>query len=125
MKILVFIGVFISAIVLGDNIYTMASDSYKEVSATVEEISIYEDLALCTGDDGITYRVVLSSLDKPKKGEVITLYKSCNNLTPSITGFCSKDSARASSVVFSIVGGIFLVAFLFGGIYMCIQERRD
>lgn len=122
MKILIILGVCISALVLGDNIYTIVSDSYKEISAEVKELKPYEDLAECTGDDGVLYRVVLSSLDNPQKGDIITLYKSCNNLTPSITGFHSKDSARASSVAFSVVGGIFLVGFSITGFLLYRKE---
>ena len=112
MKAGLILGVLCVALFFGDTLSVLLSDSYKEFSAEVTEVSLYEDLAYCYDDEGNLYRVVLSSLGDIEKGDLVTLYKMCPNIIPTITGFRSYESARASTVVMLIGEGIGLVVYV-------------
>lgn len=87
MKTVVIICMLLSAIFLADNIHTITSDSYVEVDVTVNKIKYYDNIAECYEDDGTLYRVDLDIQDSLQNGDVIKLYKSCNVILPSISGF--------------------------------------
>lgn len=112
MKAVVIIGMLLSAIFLADNIHTVASDSYVEVDVTVNKIKYYDNIAECYEDDGTLYRVDLDIKDSLQNGDVIKLYKSCNVVLPSISGFPDKSSARATSICLGAVCGVLFISFL-------------